>query len=76
MLMLLNDHALLKQVTSYFDSQIDLSPDFKLALAFTFPPDVAKIEAGFFNSVKALFAEGLDKVFSFSWKNINFQFRH
>ena len=72
--MFLNDHALLKHVTSNFinfDSQIDLSPDLKLAPAFTFLPDVAKIEAGIFSSVKAIFNEGLDKVFSFCCKNTN-----
>ena len=72
--MFLNHHALLKQVTSNFknvDSHIDLSPDLKLALAFTFLPDVAKVEAEFFSSVKALINEGLDKVFSFCCKHTN-----
>ena len=49
--MFLIDHAL-KQVTSNFinfDSQIDLSPDLKVAPAFTFLPDVAKVEAGYFS---------------------------
>ena len=73
--MFLNDHALLKHVTSNFinfDSQIDLSPDLKLAPAFAFLLDEEKVEAGFFSSVKALIDKGLDKLFSFCCKSLYF----